>query len=157
MPTWRAVVTIDNAALGGRGTNTWHVRSASTVVGDVLEADALMELVHDFYTGCLGVISSATTIRFNGEYTGVGDDDGEFGQGPGWDIVNGGAGLPLPPSQCLCVNWRGQSGDRSRRGRTFLGPINKEVLDSDGTPTNTGITVVRAAAAELVGAVRYLR
>lgn len=110
----------------------------------------MMESVKEFYEAISGVFPTGTAIRFDGQFAGVGDDEGEFGAGDAWTATLIGSGSPLPPSQCLCVNWRGQSGDRSRRGRTFIGPLNTDTLESNGTVTESTLTVCRNAAAQLV-------
>lgn len=112
----------------------------------------MMEAVKDFYEDCGGIFPTGTEIKFDGQFTGVGDAEGTYGAGDAWTASLTGAGNPLPPSQCICVNWRGESGDRSRRGRTFLGPLTIDCLESNGTVHPSPLTQVRDAATALVAA-----
>lgn len=152
MPVWRAVAVITHPSLGGDGTNTWHVRSAATPVDPLAEAFGAMELVRQFYVAVGGVFPSGTNISWDGGLAGVGPDEGEFGESAGWSVDAAGTSDPLPPATALVVGWRGASGDRSRRGRTFLGPLGVNTLQDNGTPTESVLTEVRAAAQALVDA-----
>jgi hypothetical protein len=146
--TYRFVVTIDHSALGGRGTNTWHGRTEDSV--GTAGLDDVSAAVKAFYEDVSGIFPTGTVIKTDGQMVGVGSTEGEYAQAAAWTATLTGSGVPLPPSQCICVNWRGQSGDRSRRGRTFLGPLNTDTLESDGTPTGDTLTACRDAAAALI-------
>lgn len=150
MPTARAVVTIAHPALGGTGTNTWHLRNANVDLSDAGEFEDLMGYVKTFYEVCGSVFPNGTNIAWNGELAGVGDDEGTYWQADPWTVAGQSNTPVLPPATAICVNWRGQSGDRSRRGRTFLGPIASGNLQDDGTIVNASLTTIRGAAADVV-------
>jgi len=147
----RTVVTISNAVLGGTGTNTWHLRTIGPDAGAPDLIDDLMGIVKQMYDTCNALFAGGTTIRWDGQSAGVGPDEDHYFEGTAWNIFSAGVGDSLPPATALCLNWRGESGDRSRRGRTFLGPISASANDSTGTPNPTLLTTVRGAAAALVG------
>jgi hypothetical protein len=52
----------------------------------------------------------------------------------------------------VVISWRTTSASRSGRGRTFLGPMGIQSLQSDGTPAAGLISAVRTAAQTLVDA-----
>lgn len=149
MATWRAVVTLNHAALGGTGTNTWHLRTA---ISDVGQANVIMGLVEDFYTGINGYFPDSASINWDGELVGVGANEGDFLEVADWTVVGGTAGGVLPPSQSIVVGWRTETGGRSGKGRTFLGPMHNNTLEANGTPDPTCLGNIRDAAADLVSA-----
>ena len=149
----RAVVTITNANLGGTGTNTWHVRLAEPPVTSVTEAlEDAMEAIRLFYDQIKPTFNTVTEFRWDGLAAGVGPDEGQFLETTGWSVVGILAGGTLPPANCIVVGWTGTSGDRSKRGRTFLGPIGTAVNETNGTIAPTNLTNVRAGATALVAA-----
>ena len=150
---WRAVVTLTHPALGGTGTNTWHLRVLDGAVIDEAAAGAVvMETVRQFYDGIKGIFAGGTLVRWDGALTGVGPDEGTFGNAGPWSVSPEGGSDPLPPATSICVGWIGTSGDRSRRGRTFLGPLGTNTLQDNGTPTESVLTLIREEAAQLIAA-----
>lgn len=152
MPLYRGTVEIDYADFGGTGTNSWHLRTQTGGIDTVAEANGLMEIVEDFYTACTGIFPDTAAFRFSGELQGVGPEEGETINVDPFTTVGGGAGDSLPPANCIVVGWRTNSGGRMGKGRTFLGPIHVFCLDTNGTPKEASLTIVRNAAADLVEA-----
>lgn len=150
MSIWRVVTTIHHPSLGGIGTNTWHVRAAGEIetVGTTL-ADAT-GWIETFFTTCQSVFPSGCEVRYDGTAAGVGPDEGQFATTDPWTMALSSSSGPLPPATAICVNWRGQSGDRSRRGRSFIGPVSTDAIDTDGTIVGGVLAIVRDAAAALV-------
>lgn len=148
MPIWKATVTLNNPDLGGTGTNTWHVR---TDTGEGLVAlNPMAATLEDFYTAILDIYTQQTFVRFDGEWAGVGADEGDFLQGTDWEVQGQDSGGGMPPSQCVVVGWRTDSGGRRGKGRTFLGPLGKAGLETNGTPSSAMLTQIRGAATALV-------
>lgn len=150
MALYRGVVTIEHPSLGGTGTNTWHFRTVAVDQLENADADGLSDILEQFYTDLDPIYPGGTVLHFDGELSGVGSNEGTYVQATDWTVTIGGGIPPLPPATSLVVSWRGQSGDRSRRGRTFLGPLGTGNLEGDGTPTSSCLTTARDAAAALV-------
>lgn len=150
MPLYRAVITMNSAVLGGTGTNTWHFRTLE-VTPLVADLDLLMEGLTTFYNSRIEAYADSTELRFDGEFTGIGPDEGSTATGVPWSLQGTSTGGSLPPSQCVCVSWEGAVGDRSKRGRTFFGPMALNQLQTDnGSIDNTELGQWRDAADTLV-------
>lgn len=153
MSIWRGVVTIGSPSLGGFGSNTWHFRTTSTATtgeeGDQLESatDTLLA----FYDDVKAYTAGGTQFTHDGLWTQVDDDTHASHDGPGWLTASSG-GNPLPPMCSLVIGWRSGAGDRSARGRTFIGPPAIASLESNGTPEEACRTALNAAAASLIAA-----
>lgn len=152
MALFRATVEIQYADFGGTGTNTWHLRTVNDGVDMVPDANNLMGLVEDFYTGCAGIFPDTASFVFSGELAGIAAQEGDTVNVTGWTTTGAVAGDSLPPQDCIVVGWRTNSGGRMGKGRTFLGPIHKNGLDTNGTPTANYLLGVRNAADALVEA-----
>lgn len=150
MALWRAVITITNSALGGSGTNTFHIRQGSPLGTAAGEAENIMGWIKDFYDACSGMFQGGTAFRYDGTLEGVGPNIGNTLDTPPWESLGTAGAATLPPFVSLCVNWMGEVGDRSKRGRTFLGPIAPEACGANGRPDPADLVTVRAAAANLV-------
>lgn len=152
MALMRATVTIQHPALGGVGTNTWHIRTSTGV--PIIEADGnrLMGLIEDFYTANASLFPDTAAFQFNGELQGVGPEEGESSTIDDWTTVGAVAGGNMPPAVALCVGWKTLSGGRMGKGRTFLGPLATNVCAADGTPSATALGTARTAAQNLVAA-----
>lgn len=148
----RAVVRILHPNLGGVGTNTWHIRTSGLEVDTTTMLGNAMEAVETFYTACAGLFPDTCTFSWDGSLSGILDEEGQFNELDPWTTTGAVAGGSLPPANCICVSWLGATGDRSRRGRTFLGPIATNVAESNGTISTAALGAARAAAAALVDA-----
>lgn len=144
-------MTLSHSALGGTGTNTWHLRSIGALPPSV-GGEECSEIINDFYTDRAGALASGLVVAFDGELVGVGPDEGTSITVPPWSVTGSGGGNPLPPFVCVCMNWLGSTGDRSKRGRTFIGPIDAGQNDTQGTIENTELAAWRAAGTALVSA-----
>lgn len=149
MPTARMTVDINwTGASGSPGANVWHMRftNASAPGGD---QDAMVEAVRDFYTAINGDFTASTTLSFNGELRGVGDDSDSLYTATPWSVTGTGSNF-APPADCAIVSWRTSAATRSGRGRTFLGPLNSAAIESNGTPTEGFRSGNQAAIDDLI-------
>lgn len=145
-------VTLNNSDLGGTGTNSWSLRTEDPGALDVANLNNLSELIETFYTDHSGTYSTDTSIRFDGLFNGLGDDEGQLVEGDTWTVDGVSGGESLPPANCIVVGWRTDSGGRNGRGRTFLGPVHINALDSNGTIEPSFLSTIRSTANDLVSA-----
>ena len=59
---------------------------------------------------------------------------------------------PAPVLLSACVSWRTDVATRSGRGRSFLGPVSRRWLQTDGTIHASLLSMITGAANELVDA-----
>jgi hypothetical protein len=150
MPTYRTAITLDHPNLGGTGTNTWHVRTTVGGPGEDIELGGLTDILQTFYASGETLWAPGTIIRFNGEWTDVaGDNEVDSGVDP-WTVTIDGTPSSMPPANCVVVGWRTSSGGRSGKGRTFLGPIDRDAAEDNGTIASGPLTLARERAAALV-------
>lgn len=153
MSVWRTVVTFSSPSLGGVGTNTWHFRTTSTAT-EGEETDQLQSATDNletFYAAIASATAGGTAFNAAGIWTIVSDDSHDQRDVSGWTTGSGG-GNPLPPFCSLVIGWRSTAGDRSSRGRTFIGPASIATLQSNGTPEETSRTQLETAASDLIAA-----
>jgi hypothetical protein len=67
-------------------------------------------------------------------------------------IVSGAAAAESPQVLQVCIAWRTALAARRGMGRTFVGPLNTNVNQSDGTVAEAPLARIRNAAAALVTA-----
>lgn len=152
MPTYRATVLLRFAAGGGAGTNTWHFRTDNPI-GIENEPSTIMGWVRDFYTACAPFYPSSTVSSWDGSYTEVLTDAPAYSPPvTGWSVngTNTDQGYAGAASMAV-VTWRTELASRSGRGRTFVGPLAKSVIEGNGSLTTTALATLRAAGAALVG------
>lgn len=58
--------------------------------------------------------------------------------------------IPLPPQLAVCISWKTLLSGKSFRGRTYIGPLSKDNVDSLGKLTSADLTVIQNAATALV-------
>ncbi len=150
MPIYRTVAHISSPVLGGSGVNVFHVRIDPTSdQGHVL--GTMMGHVKDWYTSINLLFSEDTTISWDGTGVTVDGDEPVLVQDDSTWSVPGGTTTPdLPPANALCVTWRSTIASRSGRGRTFLGPISKDILQDNGTPVEAARDTVQTANNALI-------
>lgn len=153
MAIWKVPVLITYANGGGPGANVWHIRTpeVGTAAGEV---QVMVDAIRQFYAFVNTAIGTGTSIFQLGTSFSLGEVVNVTTQEsvtPTWAAVT--AATPsgsLPPSQQIVVGWRTSISARRGMGRTFLGPLNQGVLESNGTPTAAALTAVGSAAAGLV-------
>jgi hypothetical protein len=131
--------------------NVLHVRTGG--VGGAAEADNLGEAltaITAFYTALKNTYAYGTRITIgegmvkdplgSPEYV---DDDARI-------LTADGVAGSAPVLLALVASWRTTSATRSGHGRTFLGPLAPDFLQTDGTPNNNFVNTFRNAANNLV-------
>lgn len=150
MPTVRIPIDLAwTGSSGSPGVNVWHVRTNAL---DVVNEDVnyLAGVLETFYDECSDIFPSDFTARFLGEAYGVGDDEGTVYVGDPWTIAGSGGTPHLPPATAMFVNWRGSTGGRRGRGRTYLSPLVTADNEGNGTPVEQVRTWVQTAADNLI-------
>lgn len=138
-----------NNAPGGPGVNSWHIRYQSADGGELGAAAAALRA---FYVSCQSFFPSGVVIRFPDTAVTVGDSPTFVHVNPPAVVNANGSGGYAPLSSAVVVGWRTTAATRSGRGRTFLGPLGKGTIDSDGTPVPDVLNGIQAAAATLISA-----
>jgi len=133
---------------GSPGANVWHFRTTGAF-NDDSDAEAMIDAVHDFYSGIVTFYRSDVDIDFDGVVTGMGADSGESATFDTWHVDGTATGDALSSALQMCISWGSGSGGRSGRGRTFIGPLPSTIDASDGVP-------VQAAADQLLDAANAL-
>ncbi len=152
MPTGRLPVNITwSGASGSPGVNVWHARADSI---DQFNADFedLSDILETFYGSFGSLVPAAVTFSFDGVVEGVGDDTGSTWTVPSWSVTGAQTGEFMPPADCLLISWRGATGGRSGRGRTFIGPLHESCLQDNGSPEEAKRAVLQGAADALISA-----
>jgi hypothetical protein len=149
MPIVRVPVRIDYPVEGGPGANILHVRTTDSNQ-ETWELPSALNALATFYQEIAENYPSGTTITI-GEGMVVDPTTAPAYVDDDVKIINGSGGAPPAPALLsLCVSWRTSSATRSGRGRTFLGPIHKDALDSTGTVEVSVLNRTRAAVNGLV-------
>lgn len=150
MPTVRIPIDLSwVGASGSPGVNVFHGRIDPEEI-ETGGLDDITEMLHTFYSTCVGIFPDGTTIRYEGEAFGVGDDEGNVYTSPEWTVLGEGNGGFLPPANAILVSWKTGSGGRSGRGRTFLSPIVLPADEENGTPGEPTRASVQGAVDALV-------
>lgn len=137
----------------GGGTNTWHLRTLSDD-GTTTEVQALMGLVSNFYYGIRGAFPSDTTWYWDGLAAQIATPTPRLLEGAvAWQITGSAPSNDYGPAPgMICVTWRTALATKRGRGRTFLGPVARPVMEANGTIADPIMTTVRTEAAALVSA-----
>lgn len=150
MPTFRAAVDLSwTVASGSPGVNVFHGRAVTTS-GPANDVSLLMDIVRQFFFEIRGLYCTDVTMRWNGEAHGVGDDIGNVYNGTPWTVTGSGGTDHLAPALAMLVKWASDSGGRSGRGRTFIGPLQDAVSETNGTPDDGVRTQLLTAAENLI-------
>lgn len=148
MPTFRIPARIEYPGEGSPGYNVWHARTLNGTanLADILDA---LEL---FYTSCSPAFPTTQTITIGegmiqdpyGAPTYVEDDSRT--------VVGLDGSGQLSPLLCINLAWRTTAATRSGHGRTFLGPWAFGVTQTNGTPVDAVLEVIRSASTTLLNA-----
>lgn len=147
MTTFKVPVRITHLGGGGDAFNVFHMR-----VTDEADFGDAMAALDDFYDACSVLYASTTSIT-----VGDGIIRDPYGS-PTYvtydpTIVTGTGGSSLSPTLlAIVVSWRTVAATRSGRGRTFMGPLQTDIQEADGSVDGGTLVVLRAAAAALVAA-----
>lgn len=152
MAIWRVTITLSSPVLGGTGTNTFHARTSSDLAPFDDELQECSDILGTLYGGMAFAIPNNTAIACDGVWTGVGPTDGEYSNTDPFTLQGENTGGSLPPANAIVASWRGASGDRSRRGRTFFGPIGQSIQDGSGTINDSLLGSIRSICGNAVTA-----
>lgn len=151
MPIYRAVVHIDSPDMGGHGVNVWHVRTTGAFDPDHVDANNAVGLLNDVYTAWMPLFKGSTGFSFDGLLTEIESEDPELITDlDTWTTSGGTSTDNLPPANAMVIGWRTASAGRSGRGRTFLGPLSRDCLEGDGTPSGDALDVCADGVTTLV-------
>lgn len=135
-----------------RGTNTWTVRTVGTG-GDETDVQTLMGVVRDFYVDMASSTPSDFTWSWDGTSQELGTEEPTLlPVADTWSVTGTDASEYGAASNMAVVTWRTSLATRRGRGRTFIGPIGRDFVDTDGTLGDGYLGQLRQAAADLVGA-----
>jgi len=117
----------------------WHIRTSGATLGTELsEASALIGYIRTYFpsttTLTLGTVVEEGTSR---EII------------PTMASLSGSGTGSAPQALALVVTWRTTIAARRGRGRTFVGPLPTNAIQSDGTPSVSLLSTVGTAAAAL--------
>jgi hypothetical protein len=152
MPIYRVPVELTWPNNGGPGVNVFHVRTASPAVGGVQgELQLACNALRNFYAT---IGASTGGVYVNGSTANLGqvvDVEDQTTIAPTWaNLAIGGGNSAAPQNLQFAISWRTSIAARRGMGRTFIGPLNSTLIQTDGTPNATSLTTVRNAAAALV-------
>lgn len=150
MATFKVPVRIEGPMLPGPAFNIFHIRNQ---VGEeendaidqfLIDIEAFYDSLERMYPQSLSFILGEGIIRDPyGAPTYMADRTKT--------VSLGAAAAPAAAFQALTVSWRTTSATRSGRGRTFLGPVGRDLTEGNGTPDSICVSEARAAAVALVG------
>lgn len=144
---YRVPVNIAYVGAGQPGVNVWHVRTTLSAGTDPSQLQAMVTAIRTFYDGCKTVFPTSTNFTL-GTVTEVSD---QTEAAPTWTTVTGTAvNAYAPQALAIVVSWRTTIAARRARGRTFLGPVGSAIMDTNGTPVDSYLTAIRAAAATMI-------
>lgn len=130
---------------GSPGLNVWSVRVTDGQVSEGL-AGALAAL-HTFYDSLRDSFAPGGTITL-GDVTDR--ETQEIVPVASWAPVLSASTSAAAPALQVCFSWRTSLAARRGMGRTFIGPLSSQVVQSDGTIVETVLADYRAWAQTLI-------
>lgn len=145
MAIFRVPVRLTYSAAGGPGINVFHLRCADdTVLQDELQAG--VDALHQFYVSIGNLLGASTLVECE-VATNVQTDEAVAVDWTPIQTTNTGTEATL---LALVISWKTVSATRRGKGRTFVGPLNSGVSESNGTPSGEALAPLGSAAAALV-------
>lgn len=159
MTIFRVTVRMNSSLAGMPAFNVWHLRTADGAVGDS-QLDSALTALKTFYTGAKAYMPTGVTVTcpYDVVKHGSGYGPGVPGQDEYVDFTPAtqtGTGLSTyaPQPIAAVVGWHTSIRARTGTGRTFIGPLATNIMDSvDGTLTANGIAALKTAAEALIAA-----
>lgn len=154
MALWRVPVNISYTATGGPAVNIWHVETDSAIESHENNLQDAVNEIQSFYNFLCqsgttpACIYPAGTVITLGEVINMETD--ESAEPTFTSPSTSAGGTPAPPVLQVCVSWKTSVRARRGMGRTFLGPLSVNCIQTDGTIVPGVITQVNAAAQALV-------
>jgi hypothetical protein len=151
MAIYRMKVGLTYGTGSTRGVNTWHFRTAGSVI-DQAQIDQCVNAVSQFYLAVAGLWGSDNRAIFDGALTEVGTATPAAGvAGTAFNRQGTASGVtPGPAGVGACITWRSSLATRSGRGRTFIVPLYTNAYESNGTLSAGALTTLQGAANSLV-------
>lgn len=142
--------------------NTFCFRNHRDVVGEGATDQALLESMRDLLDGFYGDAAETGTIGFymTSRLFGLryviydlGQPDAGSGEidSATWNQGEGSLTNDLPPDCCVVITWRTANRGRSYRGRTYLGPLRSNAMDTDGRIDTDVANQIALRAPDLIG------
>ena len=148
MAIYRVVVGITWNGEGSPGVNVWHYRTESVLSEEDLE-DGL-DTLRTFYDSIKTIYPNGVQLTLPVDVVRVDTDPPESVPFTSTTVNGTGGTIELSELLQLCVSWKTSVRTRSGSGRTFLGPLEYNAAEADGTPKNAVVTMVKTAAAALI-------
>jgi hypothetical protein len=147
MAIFRVPINLTFPGAGSPGANIWHIRTVTPTSGSELsEANTLIGYLRAFYVAMQPYLALSTVVSL-GTVTEVGTAREIV---PTMATVTSSGVDSAPQALAVVVTWRTTIAARRGRGRTFVGPITKSVLQTDGTIVDGTRTTMATAAGALV-------
>lgn len=148
MVDFRAVVRIADPSLGGTGVNVYHGHLGSDPDGDF---GPLMVSLSAIYDDISLIFPSTTVLSWDGTATTLGASPALLtSPADAWSVTGTGGTHPAPPANCIVAGFSTALRTRSGRGRTFLGPIDRDQVQDNGTPYETTRETISAAYQNII-------
>ena len=146
MAVLRVPAAIDGVWAGGPGVNVWSIRTTG-LFPPFDELDAALTALKTFYTSIAGLLRQGVKVHIGQDI--VERDTAVDASRPVQEIASTGGTSLAPPSLQMCISWKTSLRARRAMGRTFIGPLNGTVIESDGTITSTALTTLTNAVTAL--------
>lgn len=152
MPTVRIPVKLTNLNLPSPAFNVWHGRYEfeGDLANPGVGQDGLLDHLHDFYTAVTGLLAQGTTVEFPTLM--VDPNTQEEVSAPAYANIVSTSTAAGPAGLAMTVAWKTSLRGRRGMGRTFLGPINPGLVQTDGKLSTGAAAIAQAAADALVTA-----
>lgn len=148
MATYRYNVGVSWPGIGSPGVNVWHFRTDNDPDDFT---DGPIALIKQLYAAING--SFPTPVTWTGPSEAIQDPYGSPTYAPvtSWSLTGAGSSLTGNRSTQACITWRTNSATRSGRGRTFLGPLAPDAVDTGTGRLAAGlVSTLQSAANALV-------
>lgn len=156
MPVYRLSVNLQWNGPGSPGANVWHIRTVGSGALALEQLQDAADAIRTFYSSLAGDNVNAVQIFAPGmiiDAEQAVEVESDQAATVDWQAISiSASGNAAPPVLQIVVSWLTTIAARRGRGRTFLGPLNASVVESDGTPVPSAISMARDAAATLVAA-----
>lgn len=149
MTVWRVPINLTWPGAGSPGVNVWSIRTTSEVQSDEVNLQEALDELHNRYTSFCQYMPSGSTAQLGDV---VNRDTQEFGPGTWTKITSTNGSGQAPQALQMVISWRTALAARRGMGRTFIGPLGTNVMQSDGSISDTILTEVTGLAQGILNA-----